>query len=102
MLKIKGAGEGTRWEAEDLAKVLAGMLVGRPDEVWPGATSASRLESGPTDRWQIGAGDNYWLHVAGNGGFTLNARYAWSPEDAKALARVLRKLWDLDVAVEVY
>ena len=63
---------------EELAKRIARMLFDRDDGVF------YMEDSG---KYQIGAGDNHWLHDRGNGIYRFNHRY-FTPE-TEAAFRVL-------------
>lgn len=77
------------WSARDLAEVLVVYLVGYRAGVFTDETE-------PT-RWQLGSGNNEWLHQSEDGEFWVNFRYRWPVEDVVALAVLLRRLYRLEI-----
>lgn len=77
------------WSGQDLAEVLVVYLVGYRAGVY-------KDEEQPT-RWQLGEGNNVWLHQKEDGGFWVNFRNPWPAEDVAALAVLLRRLYRLEI-----
>lgn len=77
------------WSDQDLAEVLVVYLVGYKAGVF-------KDEAEPT-RWQLGSGNNAWLHWREDGGFWVNFRHPWPVEDVAALAVLLRRLYRLEI-----
>jgi len=74
-----------RWDQQELAQRLCQIVCGS-DRVW-------RQDTG---RWQIGSGNDWWLHPQENGTFLLHHRYG-QKEKMLNLAAVL--YWLLDVEI---
>ena len=82
MLRLTQPGGKAPWPSEDLADRLAALLVGRA-EVFQ--------EDDRPERFQLGAGNNWWLHVDGEREWRLSARYCRG-EEIKALGVVIEYL----------
>ena len=100
MLRIKTGRYPNNYQHGTLASMIAALLVGDGEAFYTSPTCHPWSKDEATNRYQIGAVNNYWLHKEAEGCFVLSARYPWAKEDAEALARVMHKMWGpLDIEV---
>lgn len=79
------------WSGQELAEVLVVYLVGYKAGVY-------KDEEQPT-RWQLGSGNNVWLHQKEDGGFWVNFRSPWPAEVVAAVGVLVAKLYGLEITV---